>query len=81
MWMVLTAWILRKDIALIVTEDMTTSEVRRCFRSRPSVQTIHNWSLRGILVRGERIRLPRHREGGRYVFKRSEVEEFLRRLN
>lgn len=79
--MVLKDWILRKDIALIVTEDMTTSEVRRCFSSRPSIQTIHNWSLRGILVRGERVKLPRRREGGRYVFKRSDVDAFLRRLN
>ena len=63
------------------SEWITASEVAVMCKSPPTVETVHNWSVKGIKIDDGIVKLPRVREGGRYLFRRSDVEEFLRRLN
>ena len=61
-------------------DDLSASEVG-LYCGGKTITTVHRWSTDGIKRDGERIKLPRRRIGGQYVFKRIDVDEFLRRLN
>jgi hypothetical protein len=62
-------------------EYMTAKEVAHYCKSQPSPKTIHEWSKRGVVFNGVTIFLRRIREGAKFVFKRSDVDEFLGRFN
>ncbi len=61
-------------------EELSASEVGRLCGHK-TITTVHRWSKEGVLFNGERIKLPRKRVGGSFLFYRQDVEDFLRRLN
>lgn len=43
--------------------------------------TCHRWRITGVLVNGQRIRLPATRYGARYYVSESELTKFIAMLN